>query len=71
MDTAVKNTLNEVAMQVQVQRRSVKDIAGECAAYVKQTDDTKAKSIFWHLSQCKTRKQMQAVLLVQAGMMYW
>lgn len=63
MDTAVKNALNEVAMQIQVQRRSVKDIAGECAFYEQQTQDVQAKAIFKLLSKCKTRKQMQTVML--------
>lgn len=62
MDIAVKNTLNEVAMQIQVQRRSVKDIAGECAFYAQQTNDIEAKTLFGKLSECKTRKQMSLVL---------
>jgi hypothetical protein len=62
MDIAVKNTLNEVAMQIQVQRRSVKDIASDCAFYAKQVQDLESKALFGKLSECKTRKQMQSVL---------
>lgn len=62
MDIAIKNTLNEVAMQIQVARRSVKDIAGECQFYLKQTNDAEAKEIFANLASCKTRKQMIAIL---------
>ena len=62
MDIAIKNTLNEIAMQIQVARRSVKDIAAECAYFAKQINDSEARSIFSALSSCKTRKQMSLVL---------
>lgn len=62
MDIAAKNTLNEIAMQIQVARRRVKDIAGSCAFCVKQTNDPEAKALFAKLSKCKTRKQMSLVL---------
>ena len=62
MDAAIKNTLNEVAMQIQVAHRSVKDIAGECAYFAKQVNDSEARSIFSALASCKTRKQMYLVL---------
>lgn len=62
MDIAIKNTLNEVAMQIQVARRVVKDIAGECAFYAQQTNDKEAQALFTALAACKTRKQMKIVL---------
>ena len=62
MDIAIKNTLNEIAMQIQVARRSVKDIAAECTYFAKQINDSEARSVFSALSSCKTRKQMYLVL---------
>ncbi|CAJ42279.1 hypothetical protein rtp75 [Escherichia phage Rtp] len=62
MDIAIKNTLNEIAMQIQVARRAVKDIACDCAFYAKQANDIEAKTLFGKLSECKTRKQMSLVL---------
>lgn len=62
MDIAIKNTLNEIAMQIQVARRSVKDIAAECTYFAKQINDSEARSVFSALSSCKTRKQMSLVL---------
>lgn len=62
MDIAIKNTLNEIAMQIQVSRRSVKDIAAECTYFAKQINDSEARSIFSELSSCKTRKQMSLVI---------
>lgn len=62
MDIATKNTLNEIAMQIQVARRSVKDIAAECTYFAKQINDSEARSVFSALSSCKTRKQMSLVL---------
>lgn len=62
MDIAIKNTLNEIAMQIQVARRSVKEVARDCAFYAKQTNDIEAKTLFGNLSECKTRKQMLVVL---------
>lgn len=47
MDIAIKNTLNEIAMQIQVARRSVKDVARDCAFYAKQTNDIEAKGFIW------------------------
>ena len=43
MDIAIKNTLNEIAMDIQVQRRAVKDIASDCEFYTKQTNDAEVK----------------------------
>ncbi|UMO77987.1 hypothetical protein [Escherichia phage ZL19] len=62
MDIAIKNTLNEIAMEIKDARRRVKDIAESCAFCVKQTDDPEAKALFAKLSECKTRKQMSLVL---------
>lgn len=62
MDIAIKNTLNEIEMEIKVQRRAVKDIATDCAFYAKQTSDIDAKTLFSRLSWCKTRKQMLLVL---------
>lgn len=62
MDIAIKNTLNEIAMQIKVARRSVKDIAVECTYFAKQINDSEARSIFSELSSCKTRKQMSLVI---------
>lgn len=62
MDITIKNTINEIAMQVKLQRRAVKDIATDCAFYAKQTSDTDAKALFVRLSYCKTRKKMSLVL---------
>lgn len=62
MDIAIKNTLNEIAMQIQVARRSVKDIAAECTYFAKQINDSEARSVFSAISSCKTRKQMSLVL---------
>ena len=62
MDIAIKNTLNEIAMQIQVALRSVKDIAEDCRFYANQANDSEAQSIFSALASCKTRKQMSLVL---------
>lgn len=62
MDIAIKNTLNEIAMQIKVARRSVKDIAAECTYFAKQINDSEARSIFSELSSCKTRKQISLVI---------
>lgn len=62
MDIAIKNTLNEISMQIQVARRSVKDIAEECTYFAKQVNESEAQSIFSALASCKTRKQMYLVL---------
>lgn len=62
MDIAIKNTLNEIAMQIKVARRSVKDIAAECTYFAKQITDSEAQSIFSALASCRTRKQMSLVL---------
>lgn len=62
MDIAIKNTLNEIAMQIQASRRSVKDIAAECTYFAKQVNESEAQSIFSALASCKTRKQMSLVL---------
>ena len=62
MYIAIKNTLNEIAVQIQVARRSVKDIAAECTYFAKQINDSEAQAIFSALASCKTRKQMSLVL---------
>lgn len=62
MDIATKNTLNEIAMQIQVARRAVKDIAADCKFYAKQANDLEAKDLFGKLSECRTRKAMNLII---------
>lgn len=62
MDIAIKNTFNEVVMQIQVQRRSTKAIAEDCAYFAKQCKDESAKAIFTELSNQKRKSSMLKIL---------
>lgn len=56
------NTLASIAKAVEAGKRSPKDIAGECSFYQQQTNCRKASAIYGRLAECKTRKQLSAIL---------
>lgn len=62
MDIAIKNTFNEIVMQIQVQRRSTKAIADDCGYFAKQCKDESAKEIFTEISNQKRKASMLKIL---------
>lgn len=62
LDRTMINTLNGIKEDLAKGKRSVKDIAKECATMEKQVHDDYSKSVLARLSDCKNRKEFENVL---------
>lgn len=62
LDRVMINTLNGIKEDLAKGKRSVKDIAKECAVMEKQVHDDYSKSVLARLADCKNRKEFETVL---------